>query len=115
MSAADPQFGPPIVTLSNGRRVSNPLATTIRFAYPTRSDGQYSLSARHYLNLRVGREFRLNGDTQIEVDLDIFNVPNAAGYQGFLSGANQQYSTNFGKGGNIQPPRTVQLGLRFSF
>jgi hypothetical protein len=115
VSAPDPQFGPATVTLSDGRRVSNPLATTVRFAYPTRTEGQYALPARHYLNLRVGREFRLRGDRQIEVDVDIFNLPNTAGYQGFLSGANQQYSTNFGKGGNIQPPRTVQLGLRFSF
>ena len=38
----DPQFGPPTVTLSNGRVVSNPLATTLRFAFPTRSEGQYN-------------------------------------------------------------------------
>lgn len=45
IAAADPQFGPPTVTLSNGRIVSNPLATTIRFAFPTRSDGQYQPAA----------------------------------------------------------------------
>src|SRR5262249_31312650 len=38
--APDPAFGPPTVTLSNGRVVSNPLATTIRFADATRDDGQ---------------------------------------------------------------------------
>ena len=31
IAAADPQFGPSTVTLSNGRLVSNPLATTLRF------------------------------------------------------------------------------------
>src|SRR6266566_7101203 len=36
IAAPDPAFGPTSVVLSNGRPVSNPLATTIRFAYPTR-------------------------------------------------------------------------------
>src|SRR4029453_3463685 len=55
VAAPDPQFGPPTVTLSNGRVVSNPLATTIRFAHPTRDDGQFTLSSLHLWNLRVGR------------------------------------------------------------
>ncbi len=115
LPAADPQFGPPTVTLSNGREVPNPLATTTRFAFDTRSEGQFALPARHYVNLRVGRVFRLHAGIRLELDLDIFNVPNLAGFQGFLPGAHQQFSTNFGKGGNVQPPRTVQLGIRFTF
>ena len=51
------------VVLSNGRVVSNPLATTIRFANATRSDGQYELAGLHYINLRFGREFKLQGYT----------------------------------------------------
>ena len=43
LAAPDPRFGPPTVTLSNGRIVSNPLATTIRFANATRDDGQFTL------------------------------------------------------------------------
>ena len=39
------------VTLSNGRVVANPLATTARLAYPTRSDGQFELSPLQYYNL----------------------------------------------------------------
>ena len=35
IAAPDPAFGPPTLRLSNGRLVSNPLATTVRFAYPT--------------------------------------------------------------------------------
>ncbi len=49
------------------------------------------------------------------VDLDIFNLPNRGSFQGWLAGANQIYSTNYGRGGEVQPPRTYQLGLRFLF
>jgi hypothetical protein len=113
--AADPQFGPSRVVLSNGTAVSNPLATTFRFLFPTRGEGQFMLPPRHYLNLRLGREFRLRGGTRFEVDLDMFNLPNLAGFQGFLPAAHVYNTANYGKGGNVQPPRTVQLGLRFSF
>ncbi len=47
IAAADPQFGTPTVTLSNGRVVSNPLATTIRFENDDRGDGQFQLDALH--------------------------------------------------------------------
>jgi hypothetical protein len=115
LAAADPTFGPATVTLSNGRVVSNPLATTIRFAGATRDDGQFVLPGTHYLNLRVGREFALGGGRRLTVSLDILNAPNLAGYQGFLSGANQLYSANYGKGGSIQIPRTEQLNVGFKF
>jgi len=115
LAAPDPQFGPPTVTLSNGRVVPNPLATTLRFAFPTRSDGQYQLKALQYINLRVGRDFHLPADRRISVNLDLFNVPNLASYQAFLTGANQLFSTNYGRGGEIQPPRSAQLELRFFF
>ena len=103
------------MTLSNDRVGSNPLATTVRFAFPTREDGQCELPAAHCLNLRIGRDFRLGKTHRLGVNFDILSLPNRAGYQGFLSGANQLYSTNYGKGGNVQPPRTLQLGLRYSF
>jgi outer membrane receptor protein involved in Fe transport len=115
IGAADPQFGPSTIRLSNGRVVSNPLATTLRFAFPTRGEGQYQLPGTHYLNLRIGRDFRLGGNRRFGVDFDALNLPNTAGYQGFLSGANQLFSTNYGKGGNVQPPRTLQLALRYLF
>lgn len=59
IAAADPQFGPPTVTLSNGRVVSNPLATTTRFAFATRWDGQFQLPPLNIVNLRVGRQINL--------------------------------------------------------
>ena len=115
IAAPDPQFGPATVTLSNGRLVSNPLATTLRFAYPTQSDGQYVLPATHYFNLRLARDFKLTTTNRINVAFDILNLPNAAGYQGFLTGANQLFSANYGKGGQVQTPRTYQLSFRYTF
>jgi hypothetical protein len=115
-TAPDPSFGPALVTLSNGRTVANPLATGRRFAFPTRSEGQFALPTRHYLNVRVGREFHLRGSTRLELDVDVFNLPNRAGFQGFLQGAQQIGDvTTYGKGTNVQPPRTVQFGMRLSF
>ena len=89
---------PPTVTLSNGRVVANPLATTLRFAHPTRSDGQFQLPGLHYINLRVGQEFP-SGIVALVVNLDVFNVPNVGSFQGLLTGANQLFSTNYGRGG----------------
>jgi outer membrane receptor protein involved in Fe transport len=114
VASADPQFGPSTVRLPNGRVVSNPLATTLRFAHPTRSEGQFQLPGLHYINLRVGREFPF-GDRRFVVNVDFFNLPNMGSFQGFLTGANQLFSTNYGRGGEIQPPRSVQLELRFIF
>jgi hypothetical protein len=115
ISAADPQFGPATITLSNGRLVSNPLATTLRFANATQSDGQFVLPATHYLNVRVARDFKLVGTNRVNIAFDVLNLPNAAGFQGFLAGANQLFSANYGKGGQVQTPRTYQLSFRYSF
>jgi hypothetical protein len=45
----------------------------------------------------------------------MFNLPNLGKYQGFLSGANLLYSSNYGLGGEVQPPRSFQLELRYIF
>ena len=112
----DPQFGPPTVTLSNGRTVSNPLATTNRFAFPTRGEGQPRLGAEHYWNMRFGRRFRFGDDMFFEVDIDILNIINNDSFQGWQNGANLVYNTkNFGEGSTVQMPRTFQLGLQFIF
>jgi hypothetical protein len=113
--AADPQFGPPTVTLSNGRVVSNPLATLNRFAFPTRGEGQFKLPGLHVINLRVGREFQFAQDRRLQLDFDVFNVGNLGRYQGFLGGANQLFNVNYGKGGAVQQPVSAQLSARFSF
>jgi hypothetical protein len=115
LSGSDPRFGPPTVRLSNGRVVSNPLSTPVRFAFSTREEGQFVLPAAHYLNIRVGREFDLGGVRRLRIDFDVFNVPNKGAFQGFLAGANDRSNANFGRGGEVQPPRSAQLGLRFLF
>jgi hypothetical protein len=115
IASPDPQFGPATVTLSNGRVVSNPLATTLRFAFPTRSDGQYQLAALNIFNVRIGRQFVLAYGHKLEIDGNIFNLGNFASFQGFLSGASQLFSSNYGKGGNIQQPVSGQLSIRYLF
>jgi hypothetical protein len=115
VAAADPAFGPPTVRLSNGRVVSNPLATLNRFAFPTRGEGQFQLPSLHVINLRVGREFRFGGERRLQLDVDVFNVGNLGRPQGFLGGANQLFSTNYGRGGQIQQPVSAQLGVRYWF
>jgi hypothetical protein len=95
--------------------VSNPLATTIRFAYSTRGEGQVELPAVRIWNLRVARESALfNG--KLEAALDVFNVTNEGRDQSFIfSGANQLYSPNFGRGSGRQFPRSAEVSLRFAF
>ena len=43
LAAPDPRFGPATLALSNGRAVSNPLATTVRFATPVAARGSFRL------------------------------------------------------------------------
>ena len=121
IAAADPRFGPPTVTLSNGRVVSNPLATTIRFAHGDRGEGQIEGPAIVAWNARVGRDFKF-GSRRVEVAFDVFNITNRGAVQAFLGGGNQTYSPNFAKrpdgtfiGSSVQPPRSGQLTLRFVF
>jgi hypothetical protein len=115
VAAADPQFGPATVTLSNGRVVSNPLATLNRFAFPTRDEGQFKMPALHVINLRVGRDFELTQDRRFQLAVDFFNVGNLARFQGFLGGANQLFSANYGKGGSVQQPFSAQFSAQFFF
>ncbi|MDO8834948.1 MAG: TonB-dependent receptor [Vicinamibacterales bacterium] len=114
ITAADPKYGPPTLVLSNGRLVSNPLATTIRFAYPTRGEGQPRADNVHIWNVRVGRDL-VFGARRLALAADVFNVVNAAADQWFESGGHQQYSTNYGKKAFRQLPRALQLSARFSF
>ena len=114
IAAADPAFGPATVRLSNGRTVSNPLATTVRFAYATRGEGQFKLESLQNLNLRLGYNLKVRGQ-KIETALDIFNVTNRGAYEQFLDGANQQYSPNYGLGRARQIPRVFQASFRYAF
>jgi hypothetical protein len=114
IAAADPAFGPPTVRLSNGRVVTNPLATTIRFAYATRGDGQQRTPNLHALNLRAGRRFALRR-VKLDASLDLFNVTNHGADLGFEFGANQTYNPLFGVTIDRQLPRSAQIVLRAAF
>ena len=114
LAAADPRFGPATVTLSNGRVVSNPLATTIRFAHPTRNDGQFRLPPIHILNLRIGRDIRM-GERRLEPALEIFNVTNHDAFHLIEQGGSQTFGPLYGQGRQRQVPRAAQLSVRFVF
>ncbi len=127
LAASDPQFGPATLVLSNGRTVSNPLATTVRFAYATRGEGQLQAPALAQWNARVGRRFAL-GNRRFEIALSLLNITNRDALQEFLggdginTGSNQIGSPNFAygpdgtfRGQNRQAARTAQLSLQFEF
>ena len=114
LDAPDPAFGPATVRLSNGRVVSNPLATVIRFAFPTRGEGQFRTPDLHSLNLRVGRRFRMQRLT-LDSSLDVFNLTNNGADLGFLFGANQTYNPLYGQTTDRQAPRSAQIVLRAAF
>src|SRR5262249_12990812 len=95
LAAADPSFGSATVTLSNGRRVANPLATTLRFANTTRSDGQLTTPALHVWNIRAGRRIAYRR-VAFDLAIDLFNVMNKGADQQFQLGANQTYNPLYG-------------------
>ena len=114
IAAPDPAFGPTTLTLSNGRLVSNPLATTIRFAYPTRADGQWAPKGMYSVNLQLGREFIFDRRKLI-ASLSGFNLTNGDAPLQLAPGANQQYSITYQQGFIVQQPRAVQALFRFLF
>ncbi|MBI2220403.1 MAG: TonB-dependent receptor [Acidobacteria bacterium] len=114
IAAPDPAFGPPTVRLPNGRVVSNPLATTLRFAYPTRGEGQLRTPNLHAWNLRAGRRFAI-GTVKVDADLDVFNVTNNGADLGFEFLANQTFNPFFGHTTFRQSPRSAQIVIRASF
>ena len=114
LAAPDPQFGPATVRLSNGRIVSNPLATTIRFADPTRDEGQFALAAMHIMNVRIGKDVRI-ARRRLELAADIFNVTNHDAFYGVELGATQTFNPLFGQGRQRQLPRAAQISARFPF
>lgn len=122
IAAPDPAFGPPIVTLSNGRVVSNPLATTIRFANATRGDGQIKAPNLIIWNVRAGKDFKVAAQ-HLNIAVDIINVLNHDADQQFQTGGNQLYNTtNYAiapdgsfRGQTRQPPRAAQISFRYMF
>jgi hypothetical protein len=114
LAAPDPRFGPPTVTLSNGRVVSDPLATTIRFADQTRDNGQFTLPSVHIWNVRIGKGIGL-GAHRLEAAVDVFNVTNHDAFYLLASGANQTFNPLYGQGSQRQTPRAAQISARYVF
>ena len=114
LATADPRFGAPTIALPNGRVVSNPLGTPIRFAHATRAEAQFELAPLHLWNLRIGRRLRV-GSRELELTLDVVNVPNHDADQTLQNGANQQYNLFFRQGATRQFPRAMQIAARFAF
>ena len=123
LAAADPVFGPATVRLADGSTQSNPLATTIRFcgsgslpcaADPIRSDGQTINDTARYLQLKVGRVFKLD-TISFEPAINIFNVFNTGAYTQWDTGANRLYSSTYLAVFNRHPPRAFQLSFSAKF
>ncbi|MEZ5292272.1 MAG: carboxypeptidase regulatory-like domain-containing protein [Vicinamibacterales bacterium] len=120
LAANDPQlsvFGPARVTLANGTTQSNPLATRMRFVYPTRGDGQVQAPAIQTLGLTFNKAVKLGGSREIVAGLSVFNALNAGNYSQYnYSGANERFNTaNYLQFRNQQAARAAQATLLLRF
>ncbi len=96
---------------------ANPLATRIRFLYPTRGDGQEGLPYVKTLNFKFGYRLRMGGDRHAQLGLNIFNALNSGRYtEWHRSGANLAYDPNFYLvQDNQQTSRSAQFDVVFRF
>jgi len=112
-----PQAGvshPSTVTLSNGRVVSNPLATRVRFFYRSRDEGQLQPPSLSVLNLRIGKRLQRAGHT-IEGAVEVFNLLNQGnnlwfGVPELTEGQPAAFTLS-----DTQPPRAGQITVRWTF
>jgi len=94
----DPDGGPQIAQNGN---------TTIR----VEPYGSQKLAAQNILNLRGSKDFSIGGGRRFEIDVDVFNVLNAA----TPTAANFQSGPSFGFITGVIPARIARLGARFRF
>jgi hypothetical protein len=106
-------YGPATLTIA-GRTVSNPLATTYRFAYKDRGTGQIFCPWLIQWNALAGREFKITDRQSVEADLNVYNVTNNGAGQQFVNGNNISSAT-FASLQNVQLPRSAQISLRYHF
>jgi hypothetical protein len=105
---------PQRVTLSNGRVVSNPLATRVRFFYPTRDEGQLQLPSLNVLNLRTGKRFK-RGSHTLEGAVEVFNLFNQGHNLAFAAPTlTEGQPAAFGLS-ETQAPRAGQITVRWEF
>jgi len=113
-ATGDPLYGPGTVRLANGTTASNPLATAFRFAYGTRSDGQVKNEINRYLQVQIGRNFKV-GPHQIDAGFGIFNVFNSGAFTQWDTGANILNSPLYLSRFNRHPPRQFQVTATYRF
>ncbi len=120
LPAGDPQlavFGPSTVVSSTGFPASNPLATRMRFAYPTRGEGQVMAPDVKTLGLKIGKKLNLMGTNSVELAANIFNILNAGDFTQYnYNGANEQFNVaNYLQMRNQQPARALQATIVYRF
>ncbi len=93
--------------LANGTTQPNPLATSWRFAYGTRSDGQMLNETTRYLQLNIGRTFKF-GRQSVDAGLGIFNVFNTGAHTQWNTGANRLNYSLYLSRFNRHPPRAFR-------
>jgi hypothetical protein len=108
LATPDPRFGPARVTLADGTTQANPLATTIRFAFPTRGEGQVLNEATKSLQLKIGRTFQF-GLHRLTASLNIYNLLNSGSNTQYADGANQLYNPAYLSATNRLSARAFQL------
>jgi hypothetical protein len=113
-ATGDPVFGPGRVTLANGTTQPNPLATSWRFAYATRSEGQLANETTRYLQLNMGRTFKF-GRQSFDANLGIFNVFNTGAHTQWNTGANRLNNSLYLSRFNRHPPRAFQITVGYKF
>jgi hypothetical protein len=105
---------PSTVTLSNGRVVSNPLATRTRFYYSSRDEDQFTAPALSEVNLKVGKRFRFRGYA-FEAAVQGFNILNRGDDLFFNSPTLVQGQPSTFTRRLTQAPRAGQVTFRASF
>jgi hypothetical protein len=102
---------------STGVAQPNPLATRIRFYYPTRGEGQLEQAAVHIIGLKIAKRFKLGNSRQLQVAGNVFNLLNGGTFSEFnRSGANRIYSpSTYGTGTTLQEARAYQVNGVFRF
>lgn len=103
----------PIV--QNGRTISNPLATTTRFYYATRAEGQMRTGSINQVNLKAGKTFQISDRHLVEAAVQFYNLLNQ-GEQLYFNAPSIQVGkpstqTKYG----AQSPRAGQISLRWRF
>jgi carboxypeptidase family protein len=113
-ATGDPLFGPGTIRLANGTTQPNPLATSWRFPYGRRSDGQLRNETARYLQLNLARTIKVARGS-VEAGLGIYNVFNTGAHTQWNTGANRLNNDLYLSRFNRHPPRAFQITLGYKF